>query len=82
MSDVSTSREQWHGNVRKWRIRAAHLLAVLRIRIRIIYQGPDLLLGDPDPETTLLSTTKLTGRENLSKYTLWLGLVGPTDKEN
>ncbi len=29
-----------------------------------------------------MNTTKLTGRENLTKYTFWLGPVGPTDKEN
>jgi hypothetical protein len=29
-----------------------------------------------------MSTTKLTGRENLTKYAFWLGLVRPTDKEN
>jgi hypothetical protein len=31
-----------------------------------------------------MSTTKLTGRENLAKYryAFWLGPVGPTDKEN
>jgi hypothetical protein len=29
-----------------------------------------------------MSTSKLTGRENLTKYTFWLGPVGPTDKEN
>jgi hypothetical protein len=29
-----------------------------------------------------MSTTKLTGRENLTKYAFWLGPVGPTDKEN
>ncbi len=29
-----------------------------------------------------MSTTKLTGRENLTKYAFWLGHVGPTDKEN
>jgi hypothetical protein len=31
---------------------------------------------------TLVSTTKFTGRENLTKYAFWLGPVGPTDKEN
>jgi hypothetical protein len=29
-----------------------------------------------------MSTTNLTGGENLIKYALWLGPVGPTDKEN
>jgi hypothetical protein len=29
-----------------------------------------------------MSTTKLTGMENLTKYAFWLGPVGPTDKEN
>jgi hypothetical protein len=29
-----------------------------------------------------MSTTKLTGRENLTKYAFWLGPVGPTDKDN
>jgi hypothetical protein len=29
-----------------------------------------------------MSTTKLTERENLTKYAFWLGPVGPTDKEN
>jgi hypothetical protein len=28
-----------------------------------------------------MSTTKLTERENLTKYAFWLGPVGPTDKE-
>jgi hypothetical protein len=31
-----------------------------------------------------MSTTKLTGRENLTKYwyAFWLGPAGPTDEEN
>jgi hypothetical protein len=29
-----------------------------------------------------MSTTKLTGRENLTIYAFWSGPVGPTDKEN
>jgi hypothetical protein len=29
-----------------------------------------------------MSTTKLTGRENLTKNTFCVGPVGPTDKEN
>jgi hypothetical protein len=29
-----------------------------------------------------MSTTKLTGRKNLTKYVVWLGPVEPTDKEN
>jgi hypothetical protein len=29
-----------------------------------------------------MSKTKLTGRENLTKYAFCLGPVGPTDKEN
>ncbi len=29
-----------------------------------------------------MSTQKLTGRENLTKFAFWLGPVGPTDKEN
>jgi hypothetical protein len=29
-----------------------------------------------------MSRTKLTGRENLTKYAFWLGPGGPTDKEN
>jgi hypothetical protein len=29
-----------------------------------------------------MSTTKLTGMENLTKYAFWLGPVGLTDKEN
>jgi hypothetical protein len=29
-----------------------------------------------------MSTTKLTGRENLTKYAFWLGPIRPTDKEN
>jgi hypothetical protein len=29
-----------------------------------------------------MSITKLTSRENLTKYASWLGLVGPPDKEN
>jgi hypothetical protein len=29
-----------------------------------------------------MSTTIITGRENLIKYAFWLGLGGPTDKEN
>ncbi len=32
--------------------------------------------------TTLMYTSKLTGMENLTKYSFWLGPVGPTDKEN
>jgi hypothetical protein len=37
---------------------------------------------DPDMGATIMSTTKLTGRENLTKYAFWLGPSGPTDKEN
>jgi hypothetical protein len=29
-----------------------------------------------------MSTTKLTGRENLTTYAFWLVLGRPTDKEN
>jgi hypothetical protein len=29
-----------------------------------------------------MSTTTLTGRENLAKYAFWLGPVGPSDEEN
>jgi hypothetical protein len=29
-----------------------------------------------------MSTIKLTGRENSKKYAIWLGPVGPIDKEN
>jgi hypothetical protein len=29
-----------------------------------------------------MSTTKLTGRENLTKYAFWLVPIGPTEKEN
>jgi hypothetical protein len=29
-----------------------------------------------------MSATKLTGRENLTKYAFWWGPIGPTDKEN
>jgi hypothetical protein len=29
-----------------------------------------------------MSTSKLTRRENLTKYAFWLGPVGPTEKEN
>ncbi len=29
-----------------------------------------------------MSTTKFTGRENLTKYAFWLDHCGPTDKEN
>jgi hypothetical protein len=29
-----------------------------------------------------MSSTNLTGRENLTKYASWLGPIGPTDKEN
>jgi hypothetical protein len=28
-----------------------------------------------------MSTTNLTGRENLTKYAFWMGSVGPIDKE-
>jgi hypothetical protein len=28
-----------------------------------------------------MTTTKLTGRENLTKYAFWLGPVGPVNKE-
>jgi hypothetical protein len=28
-----------------------------------------------------MSTTKLTGRENLTMYAFWFGPVGPTDME-
>ncbi len=30
----------------------------------------------------LMITTKLSGQENLTKYALWLGPFGPSDKEN
>jgi hypothetical protein len=29
-----------------------------------------------------MRTTKLTGRENLTKYAFWLGPFGCTDKKN
>jgi hypothetical protein len=29
-----------------------------------------------------MSTQKLTGMENFTKFAFWLGPVGPTDKEN
>jgi hypothetical protein len=29
-----------------------------------------------------MSTIKLTGKENLTKYAFWLGPGRPTDKEN
>jgi hypothetical protein len=29
-----------------------------------------------------MSTTTLTGRKNLTKFSFWLGPVGPTEKEN
>ncbi len=29
-----------------------------------------------------MSTITLTGRENLTNYTFWLGPLGPIDKEN
>ncbi len=39
------------------------------------------MFQDLDPQVTLMSTTKLTGRENVTKYTFWLGPGGPTGKE-
>jgi hypothetical protein len=47
--------------------------------------------ADPDPfpgvlgsesGAMLVSRTKLTGRENLTKYAFWLGPGRPTDKKN
>ncbi len=49
---------------------------VVPIRTQV-FQDPD-----PDPLITLMSTTKLTGRENLTKCAFWLGPGGPTDREN
>jgi hypothetical protein len=43
------------------------------VRTRIIF---------PDPDPTLISATKVTGKENLTKYAFWLGPGRPTDKEN
>jgi hypothetical protein len=43
----------------------------------MIFQDPD-----PFPGSGLMSTTKLTGRENLTTNTFCVGPVGPTDKEN
>ncbi len=45
------------------------------IWIHIIFPYTDLW-------ATLMSTTKLAGRENLTKYAFWLGRGGPTVKEN
>ncbi len=37
---------------------------------------------DPDPDPTLMSTTKLTGTENVTTYGCCLAPGGPTDKGN
>ncbi len=37
---------------------------------------------DPDPYLALMSITKLTGRENLTRYACWLGPGRRNDKEN
>jgi hypothetical protein len=54
------------------------------IRIRIIFQDPDLLPGCLGSRSVSYSnsTTKLTGRENLTKNTFCVGPVGPNEKEN
>jgi hypothetical protein len=45
---------------------------------------PFRVFSDPDPHKypSLMSTAKLTERENLTKYPFWLGPGGPTEKEN
>ncbi len=49
-------------------------------RIRDPYKG---VLGSGSGSISFfMSTTKLTGRENLTKYAFCVGPVGPTDKEN
>ncbi len=59
---------------------------MLRIRTRIIFRDPNT---DPFPDSPgsgsvsySNGTTKITRRENLTKYTFCVGPVGPTDKEN
>ncbi len=47
------------------------------LKIRIIFQYPD-----PGSVSFFNEHNKLTGRENLTIYAFWLGLVGPTDQEN
>ncbi len=54
-------------------------------RIRIIFKDPDPgsvpgCLGSGS--ISYLMSTKITGRENLTKYAFWLSPVGPTGKEN
>jgi hypothetical protein len=55
------------------------------IRIRIIFWDPDPFPGVLESGSvsygTLMSTTKLAGRENLTKYAFWLGPVGTSDKK-
>ncbi len=67
-----------------------HLLILQRcgsVRIHIIFQDPDTFPGILGSgfrfvSYSLRSKTKLSGRENLTKYAFFLGPVGPTDKEN
>ncbi len=61
-----------------------NFLPVLRIRICIIFQDLDPFLGCVESRSVSISydTTKLTGRENLTKHTFCVGPVRPTDKEN
>jgi hypothetical protein len=49
---------------------------VLRIRIR------SSVTSDLDPNPTLMSKTKLNGREILTRYACWLSPGRPTEKEN
>jgi hypothetical protein len=51
-------------------------------RIGVIFPDSFLSVLGSDPYPTLMSTIKLTRRENLIQYTFWLGPGGPTDKEN
>jgi hypothetical protein len=44
------------------------VLRIRTVRILIVFQDLDLL-------ATLMSTTKLTRRENLTKYAFWLVLL-------
>ncbi len=58
--------------------------SIFNLQAAIICQDPDPFPGCPGSGFVSYSngTTKLTGRENLTKNTFCVGPVGPTDKEN
>jgi hypothetical protein len=45
-------------------------------------KDPDPFVSVSDPDPTLMSTTNITGIENVTMYACCLALGGPTDEEN